>query len=183
MEQKSTFWRSAMTYGIYLAAALILYNLILYLIGENLNQTFVYISYFIMGGGIYVCQMNYRDKELGGYIDYGNALGFGVAVMLFAGILNALYSVILLKVDPGMMEQLRIMQEENMMQQGMSDEDIEAMGKMMSKLQNPAVFVISSLFVYAFMGFIISLVTSIFLKKKDDDHAFDDAMDEIKPED
>ena len=183
MEQKSTFWKSAMTYGIYLAIALILYNVILYVLGQNMNKMMGFIAYLIMGAGIYICQLNYRDKELGGYIDYSKALGFGVAIMLFAGILNALYSVILLKIDPGIMEQARIMQEEALMQQGLSDEQIEMAGQMMTKFQNPVVMAMISLLSFALIGFIISLVTSIFVKKKADENAFEEAMGDINPED
>jgi len=182
MEQQSTFWKSAMTYGIYLAVALILYNVVLYVIGESLNRTLGFVTWGIMGAGIYLCQKSYRDKELGGYIDYSKALGFGVAIMLFAGVLNSLYSVILMKIDPSLMEQIRIMQEEALMQQGLSDEQIEAAGEMMNKFQSPLVIVISSLLSFAFIGFIISLLTSIFIKRKEDENAFDEAMGEIKSE-
>ncbi|HKJ42375.1 MAG TPA: DUF4199 domain-containing protein [Sunxiuqinia sp.] len=182
MEQKSTFWKSAMTYGIYLAVAIILYNVILYVMGQNLNQTLGLFSYVIMGAGIYFCQYYYRNRELDGYIDYSKALGFGVAIMLFAGILNALYTVILLKIDPSILDQIRAMQEEALMKQGMSDDQIEMAGEMMSKFQNPIIIVISSLFTFAFIGFIISLITSIFVKKKQDEDAFDEAMEEIKSE-
>ncbi|WP_053180726.1 DUF4199 domain-containing protein [Sunxiuqinia dokdonensis] len=182
MEQKSTFWKSAMTYGIYLAVALILYNVVLYVLGESMNQTLGLVTWVIMAVGIYLCQKSYRDTELGGYIDYSKALGFGVAIMLFAGVLNALYSVILMKVDPSLMEQIRIMQEEALMQQGLSDDQIEAAGEMMNKFQSPLLIVISSLFTFAFIGFIISLVTSIFIKRKADENAFDEAMGEVKSE-
>ena len=182
MEQKSTFWKAAMTDGIYLAVALILYNVVLYVLGENMNKTLGVITYVIMGAGIYICQVNYRNKELGGYIEYSKALGFGATIMLFAGVLYSLYSVILLKIDPSILEQARIMQEEAMLKQGMSDEQIEMMGEMMNKVQNPAVIVISSLLVFALIGFIISLVTSIFVKKKEDENAFEEAMGEIKSE-
>ena len=171
-----------MTYGIYLAVAIILYNVILYVFGKNLNQTLGLITYVIMGAGIYYCQYNYRNKELGGYIDYSKALGFGVAVMLFAGVLNALYTVIMMKIDPTIMDQIRTMQEEAMLKQGMSDDQIEMAGEMMNKFQSPVIIVISSLFTFAFIGFIISLITSIFIKKKQDEDAFDEAMDEIKSE-
>ncbi len=182
MEQKSTFWKSAMTYGIYLAVALIFYNVILYVLGESMNQTLGLVTWGIMAVGIYLCQKSYRDRELDGYIDYGKALGFGVAIMLFAGVLNSLYSVILMKIDPSLMEQIRIMQEEALMKQGMSDDQIEMAGDMMSKLQSPLIIVLSSLFSFALIGFIISLITSIFIKRKEDENAFDEAMEEVKSE-
>lgn len=182
MEQKSTFWKSAMTNGIYLSVALILFSVVLYVLGETTNRTMGLLTYIILGAGIYICQLNYRNKELGGYIEYSKALGFGVAVMLFASILNAVFSVILIKLDPSIMEQARIMQEEALMQQGMSDEQIEMAGEMMEKFQSPVFMLISSLFVYALIGFIISLITSIFVKKREDENAFAESMNEVKPE-
>ncbi len=182
MEQKLPFWKPAMTYGIFLALALILYNVILYVIGENLNKTLGIITYVIMAIGIFICQVNYRNKELNGSINYSKALGFGVAIMLCAGILNALYSVILIKIDPSIMDQIQLMQEEAMYQKGMSDEQIEMAGEVMKKFQSPIVMAISSLFVFALVGFIISLITSIFVKSKNNSDAFDEAMEEVKTE-
>ncbi|MGQ7871099.1 DUF4199 domain-containing protein [Sunxiuqinia sp. sy24] len=182
MEEKSTFWKSAMTYGIYLAVAIIFYNVILYVTGENMNTSLGLVTWGIMAVGIFLCQKGYRDKELNGYIEYSKALGFGVSVMLFAGVLNALYSVIIMKIDPTIMEQVRILQEEAMMKQGLSDEQIEMAGEMMSKMQSPLIIVLSSLLTFAFIGFVISLVTSIFVKRRNE-NAFDEAMGEVKSED
>jgi len=182
MEQKSTFWKSAMTYGIYLAVAMILFNVVLYVLGQNTNKAMAFIAYVILAAGIYICQRSYRNNELGGHIPYGTALGFGVAVMLFTGVLNTVYTIVLMKIDPGIMEQMRILQEEAMLQRGMSEEQIEMTGQLMEKFQNPVVLGITSLLSFVVIGFIISLITSIFIKKNADENAYDEAMGEIKSE-
>ncbi|WP_282592987.1 DUF4199 domain-containing protein [Gaoshiqia sediminis] len=183
MEQKSTFWKSAMTYGLYLGIALILYNVLLYVAGQNLNTTLGLVSYLIMAAGVFYSQIHYRNTELNGFISYSQALGFGIVVMLFAGVIQSLYSVILIKyLDPSILDQIRVMQEEALMERGMSDEQIEAVGQMMTKMQSPLVIAISGLLTFGFIGFIISLVTSIFVKKNDEENAFAEAMGEIKDE-
>lgn len=183
MEQQSNFWKSAMTHGLYLGIVLILYSVILYVTGQNLNPTLGYISYVIMAAGVVYFQIQYRNNELGGYISYGKALGYGVAMMACAGVIQSLYTVILMKyIDPTIIDQIRVMQEEQMMAQGLSDQQIEQASSMMSMFQSPIIIAISGLFGFALVGLIISVISSIFVKKADDDSAFTSAMSDIKSE-
>ncbi len=183
MEQKSTFWRSAMIYGLYLGISLIVYNVILYIMGKNLNPSLAWITYLIIAAGVIYSQIGYRNRDLEGYISYSTALGFGVAVMICAGLIQSVYSVILFKyIDPTLLDQLRTMQEEAMLQQGIPEDQIETITDMMTKFRSPIFLAISSLFGFALFGFVISLITSIFVKRNDDGNAFDDAMEEVKKE-
>lgn len=183
MEEKSTFWKSAMIYGLYLALALTLFSVILYVTGLILDQKIGYISIAIYVAGIAMAQIYYRNRELNGSISYSQALGFGVAVMLFSGIVTALYTMILYTfIDPGLVEQMKTMQEEALMQRGMSEEQIESTMAMASKMMSPAWLSIWGLFASVFMGTIVSLVTSIFVKKQGSEDTFDEAMNELKSE-
>ncbi len=182
MEEKSTFWKSAMTYGLYLGIVAILYSVILYIANQNLNPALTWINFVILTVGLYLSQLAYRNRQLNGYISYSTALGFGVAVMLCSGIIQSVYTVILYKLDPSLLDQMRMMQEETMLKQGLPEESIEAATEMINKFQNPMLLAISGLFSFAFLGFIISLITSIFVKKKNDGSAFEDAMEEVKEE-
>ncbi len=183
MEQRSTFWKSAMTAGLYLGIILIFYNVILYISGQSLNTSFGLISYVILAAGVIYFQIQYRNRELGGYISYGQAFGYGVALMAFAGIIQSVYTVILMKfIDPGILDQIRVMQEEQMIKQGVSDDQIEMASKMMDVFRSPIVIAISGLFSFALLGVIISLISSIFVKKNDGENAFNDAMSDVKSE-
>ena len=181
MEQKSTFWTSAMVYGLYLALVLTLFSVILYVSGLILNTKVGYASFVLVIAGIVIAQINYRNRELNGVITYSQALGFGVAIMFFAGIVSALYTLILYSiVDPGLIDQMKIMQEETLLQKGLSDDQIEATMAMTSKMMTPAWLSIMGLIYSVFSGTIVSLVTSIFVKKQPNEDAFDEAMGEIK---
>ena len=46
MEHKSTFWKSAMIYGLYLGIVITLYSVILYVAGQNANKSLGYIINF-----------------------------------------------------------------------------------------------------------------------------------------
>jgi hypothetical protein len=183
MEERSTFWKSAMIYGLYLSVALTLFSVILYVSGLLLNQKIGYFSFVIYVAGIVIAQIYYRDRELNGFISYGQALGFGVAIMLFSGIVTALYTMILYTfIDPGLVDQMKIMQEEALLQRGMNEDQIEAAMSISSKMLTPGWMSIMGLFGSVIFGTIVSLVTSIFVKKQPSEDAFDEAMGDIKSE-
>lgn len=182
MEEKSTFWKTAALYGLYLGIVLTLFSVILYVAGQSQNKTLVLITYPLLAIGIIMAQINYRNRELNGVISYGQALGFGVAVMLFVGIITMLYNLIILKIDPSLIEQAKIMQEEALLERGMSEEQIEASMTLASKMMTPGWMAIMGLFGSVLMGTIISLVTSIFVKRQPNMDAFDEAMEEVKTE-
>jgi hypothetical protein len=182
MEQKSTFWQSAMIYGLYLGIFFTLYSVILYVTGQTQNKSLALISYPLFAIGIVLAQISYRNRELHGTISYGQALGFGVAAMFFSGIVSALYTLIIFKIDPGLVEQMKVMQEENLLKQGMSEDQIEAAMAITSKMMTPGWLSIMGLFGSVIAGTIISLVTSIFVKKQGNEDAFDEAMEDIKTE-
>jgi hypothetical protein len=182
MEEKSTFWKSAMIYGLYLGIAVTLYSVILYVAGQTQNKGLGYVSFLLYVVGVVLIQIKYRDKDLNGVISYGQALGFGVAVMLFAGIITALYNIIIFNIDPGLIEQIKSIQEEAMQKKGMSDEQIEAGMAIASKMMSPGIIAISGLFVSVFFGTIISLLSAIFVKRQPGDDAFEDAMEDVKTE-
>ncbi|HET6556661.1 MAG TPA: DUF4199 domain-containing protein [Prolixibacteraceae bacterium] len=180
MEQKSTFWRTAAMYALYLGIVLTLYSVVLYVTGQMQNKYLPMISYVFMVIGIFMAQKNYRDNELDGSISYGQAVGFGTAVMLFVGIISALYALILFKVDPSLIDQMIITQEEDMLKKGMTEEQIEASMAFTSKIMTPVGLSIMTFLGSIFMGTIISLVTSIFVKRQPNVDAFDEAMEDVK---
>lgn len=182
MEQKSTFWRTAAMYGLYVGVVITLFSVILYVAGQSQNTYLAMLSYPLMAIGIIIAQINYRDKELGGAISYGHAVGFGTALMLFVGIISALYALIIFKVDPTLVDQIRIAQEEGLLQRGLTEEQIEASMAMTSKMMTPGWMSISALFGSVLIGTIISLVTSIFVKRQPNVDAFDEAMEDVKTE-
>lgn len=182
MEQKSTFWKTAALYGLYLGIVLTLFYVILYVLGQSLNKSLALISYPLLAIGITMAQINYRDRELNGTISYGQSVGFGVALMFFVGIITTLYNLIIFKTDPSLIEQAKTMQEEAMLQKGMSEDQIEAAMSITSKMFTPGWMAIMGLFGSVIIGTIISLITSIFVKRQPNIDAFDEAMEDVKTE-
>lgn len=183
MEQKSTFWKSAMIYGLYIGIFFTFFSVILYVTGQTQNKTLGYISFPLYALAIVLAQIHYRNTELKGVISYGQAVGFAVAAMLFSGVISALYTLILYSfIDPGLVQQMKTLQEEALLQKGLSEDQIEAAMSMSSKMFTPGWMSIMGLVGSVIMGTIISLVSSIFIKKEPNEDAFDEAMEEVKTE-
>ncbi|VAW12725.1 hypothetical protein MNBD_BACTEROID01-1344 [hydrothermal vent metagenome] len=160
-----SLWKSAMVYGFYLAVALILASVIFYATGNIFTKANQYVSYLIMILGIVLVQINYR-KSIGGAMPYGQALGIAVVTMVLAGVIAAVYTYLLYEIiDPGLKEQLRIYTEEQMMEKGMPEAQLETAIAITRKFQKPVVMAISAIFSYAVIGLVVGLITSIFTKK------------------
>ena len=164
MEQKTSLWKSSMVYCVYLAIFFIVVSIIFYVLDMSLNPIAQYVSYASMLVAVIYVQVNYK-KALGGYMTYGQGVGVATVSMLLAGIIVGIYTYLLFTViDPGLVDQLRVMTEEKMLQQGIPEEQMEVAVNMASKFQSPLVMSIMSPFSYAIIGLVISLITSIFTK-------------------
>ena len=179
MEQKSPLWKTAMTYGLYLGIVVTLYSVALYVTGQMQNKALIYLPLIIYAVGIVMAQISYRDHELNGTITYGQSVGFGVAVMLFTGVVLALYNLIIFKIDPSLIDQIKIAQEEAYLSSGMAEDQIETAMEVAGKFMTPGIMAIMGLFSAVFMGTIVSLVTSIFVKKQSSQDPFEEAMEEV----
>jgi NhaP-type Na+/H+ or K+/H+ antiporter len=123
-----------------------------------------------MIGGIILGQLAYK-KALGGTLTYGQAVGSGVLTMVFASVISGIYTYLLYSViDPSLQEQMRIFTEEQIIQQGrVPEEQLEMAVNMASKFQTPLMMLVMSVFGGALVGVVISLITSIFVKKNPSD--------------
>ncbi len=168
MEEKSTsIWKSTMLSGVYLAIALILLSVIFYVTGNSFSKTAQYLTYPVFIAGVIWGQISYK-KELGGIMTYGEALLAGLLTMVFASVISSIYTYLLYTIiDPSLQEQSRIFTEEQVMAQGnVPEEQMEMALKIAGKFQTPIMMFIMGIVGGAFIGLIISLITSIFIKKE-----------------
>ncbi len=167
MEKKSSLFKSSLIPGVYLGIALILGSVIFYVTGNPFSKAASWLSYAIMIAGVVLAQLSYR-KSLGGAMTYGQALGCGVMVMVFASVISSIYSFLLFKViDPSLQEQFRLFTEEQIISQGkVPEEQLDMAVNMATKFQTPVMMLVMGIFGGAFIGLIISLITSIFTQKK-----------------
>ena len=168
--KSSSLSKSAMFYGAIIGVAMVLYMFVIYLVGLSTSKYIGFVQYIIIIGGIYYATKKYRDEALNGYISYGKALGFGTFTVFFASLIIGFFTYILYSfIDPSLIDKILMMSEEAMTSQGkLTDEQIDMALEMTKKFTTPLFITFSTVLGLTFMGFLFSLITSIFIKKKDD---------------
>ena len=167
--KENPFMRITMTYGLITGLVLIIYTLLLYMTNNLLEQNFILgiLNYVILIAGILIGTRTYRDQHLGGYISYGKALGTGVLISIFSGVIMGVFTYLLYQViDPGLMEKSIQLIQEEMLKQGMAESQVETMTEMQQTIRSPLVMMFGSIISYGFLGLIFSLITSIFTKNE-----------------
>jgi prepilin signal peptidase PulO-like enzyme (type II secretory pathway) len=185
-----------MTYGIYLAVISIVVSLIIWatsalehlgLFGSAITGILqIVLLAFLL---VYFTK-KYRDDLLDRKITFGQAFAFGVMLVLFSTVINALYSYIFNKyVDPEYMQRIMTMIQEKtyqmMSSRGVPQDQIDAaMSKFETQeIPTPIKMLVSSLKSGLIAGAIMSLISSAIVKKNaSNEDAFDEAMEDVKTE-
>ena len=163
---KCTLMNNSIKYGLYTGIAMVLLSLLFYALDVKATSWPQYVSIGLLLAGVIVGTLAFRDKCNGGYISYGRSMGSGVMISLITGIILAVYSYLNSAfLNPEVMEQMIRAAEENMMQQGLSDDQIDQAMSMTKMFMTPVFIAITSLFSMVLWGTLISLLTSIFIKK------------------
>lgn len=180
---KSLLMNKAMVWGLYVALALIIVTIIFWANDSMFSTAAVYISQAISIAGIVMVTISYKKSiNESTPFTYGNALGLGVATMFFASIILALFTFILYKfIDPSLTDKMIQFTEETYLKSGLSEDMVEKMIDTSKKMMTPSLISMSQAFNIIFYGLLFSLITSIFLRKKQK-NGFDSAMNEIDNE-
>ncbi|MFP4024900.1 MAG: DUF4199 domain-containing protein [Thiohalospira sp.] len=170
MEEKSnSFFKTAINLGVILGLALIIYSILLFFFNLHLNKYLGYVIYVIIIAFFIWGVKYYRDNNLNGIISFSKALGLSTLILLFASVLYNIYSYLLVTViDPDYIDKLLLMVEEQLLKQGIPDEQIELGVAMQKKMMKPLLMSLFGFIGMMFFGFIIALITSAIVKKEGD---------------
>ena len=168
MEKKVSVWQATLNSGLILGLALVIYTLLLYFLDQTFNKTLGYISILIIIVGLILGIKAFRDDSRGGLMSYGQGVGAGTIIGLYAGIIGAIFTFLLYKViDPDLMGKLLTFTEENLVESGrVPEEMIEQTMEIQKKFMTPWIMSVMSIINYVFFGVVVSLIASIFLKKE-----------------
>lgn len=167
MENKPSAVVVSLGYGVIIALAIIVFSLILFLLNIVNRNGLENLAYLILLGGLFLAQTNFRNKYLGGYIDYGKAFIIGMLTSLFVALIYGIYTFVFLKyIDPGAMEQAMTIAEQKLMDKGMSDLEIEQGMAIVRKFQSVGLTSFGAFLITFIIGMILSLITAIFVKKE-----------------
>lgn len=163
---KCTLMSNSIKYGLYTGLAMVLLSMLFYsfgLVGAGWTQ---YVSLVLLLAGIIMGAIAFRDKCNGGFISYGRSVGSGVLIGLVVGIILAVFTYVFLTYfDAVQIAKMVQTAEEDMMKKGLTDDQIDQAMSVTKIFMTPAAIAIMNLFWMPALGAIISLITSIFIKK------------------
>lgn len=155
--------------GALIGGSLFIVRLIAYLTGQYDSTLFEVVSYVILAGGLAYGIRNYRDGIQGGYIAYERSLGLGTLLSVASAIVFSILLYIYLKfVDGTALEMAMESAKQGIYDSGdLSDEEIDTAIEALPALITPGFTAVISVLIYTFVGFIFSLIVSIFMKKNE----------------
>lgn len=169
MENQTSVFKGALNYGTILGLVLIVVSLITFLIGDYESKIMQYVSWVIIIAGLAWSIKSFRDKDRGGVLSYGGVLGIGTMTSVVFGILTCVFTYIYLKfVDDSMIlfiwEQTEMEMSQN---REMTREQMETAMTYSKMFTSAGAISIFAFLANVIMGFIISLILGIFMKKEE----------------
>ncbi|MFI5149191.1 MAG: DUF4199 domain-containing protein [Bacteroidia bacterium] len=176
MEKKQTLMGNALIFGALTGVTLIILSGVLNLT-NNPESKARYLGYLLLGAGIVIGTLNYRDKSRGGYLSYGPCMGTGVLISVFAGVLASIYVFVYMSyINPNLVEEMLDKMRAQWETQGLNSDQIATAEKWSRRFMTPGVMTAFTVLGYAIIGTLISLVSSAFIRK--DPPLFSDTLDQ-----
>lgn len=168
MESPRSQIKLAMNYGAFYGLSSIIIMLIFYFAGANIQSKWPqWISYLLLITFMILGIKSYRDVEGGGHISFGKSLGTGVLISIFGSIITGAFTVVLFTfIAPDMTQRILEMTQQNLTEQGMSEEQINMSIEYAQKFMTPLWLFLFSVVGGAFMGLLFGLFVSIFLRRE-----------------
>jgi amino acid transporter len=160
-----------LNYGVILGFASILISVANYALGNAYNQDWkVSLLGFLVMAAIIVFGIKKYKEANGGLLSLGEGLKTGVGIALIGGVISIIYTIIFMTyIEPDFMENTMELARQKMMDNpNMSEETIDAAINMQKKFSSPAMIAGFGLLWVAFLGFVISLIASLIMKKTEE---------------
>ena len=167
MEPKKSAFPVALKYAIITSLASFIFSVILYMTGLYLNNGIQWLGFIILLVGLIFTIKDRRDKDLGGFITFGQAFGAGFLFCIIVGLIGVLTTYIMMNfIAPDMVEQLLKVTEQKLIDKGMSDDQIQVAMNMTKKFMTPVMMAVWTVVGTAFIGCILSLIVAAIMKKE-----------------
>lgn len=169
MEEKSTStFKFALTYGLITGAAIIVVALIFYVLEVPRESPIQYASYLVYIAGMIWGANVYKNEYGNGFLSYGKAFGISYLIGILAAIIGSIYAFIYIKyIDPSVITESLAAAEQRLLDQDMSDADIDNALEITERFMNPMIMAIMAFVMNAIILAVIGLITSIFVKKEE----------------
>lgn len=167
---KPSVFKPAMPFGLILAAASILFSLLLYAFDAMTNQGLAYLGYIIMIVVIVLAVKSFREKHGNGFVSFGQGFQTGFYIVIISSVISAIYTYLFFAFfDPEMITKMIEMAEEKMLESNpdMPQEQLDMAMKWTKKFMSPVWMAIWGTIWNIIIGSILSLIIAAIMKKED----------------
>ena len=170
MENQTTSTKQiALTYGLILGFVSIAFAVVLYAMGKHLDGgSLNTIGSLVITIGIIVFGLRTFKIGNGGFLSLSEALKTGLAIVLIGTIISLLYTYVFMTyIEPDFMSQMMELQQQKALEANpnLTDEQLEAMETITKKFSSPMIIMAVGLVWSLFIGFVISLIAGLIMKK------------------
>jgi hypothetical protein len=152
--------------GIILGVASILFALVLYATGNHLSPHWSAIIFI----GIIIYGIKQFKEANDHFLSWGQGVKIGVGVAIVGSLIVVIYNYLFMNfIEPDFMNQMMEVQNQTYLDQGLTEEQIEAANKMTSSFSTPGIMAAVGIISYAIGGFIVSAIGAAIMKKSEEE--------------
>lgn len=165
--QKTTSKSIILNYGLYLGIISVLLSLIVYAMGDaHTPHWSISIIGFVLLVVLIVLGIKKYKESNGGFISWGQAVKVGVGIALISAVISIAYQQVFVNfIEPDFMNVAMELQNQRMIDQGLTSEQIDAANEMGQNFSGPVISSAIGLIVSAFLGFVISAIAGAIMKQ------------------
>ncbi|MDX6747040.1 DUF4199 domain-containing protein [Polaribacter sp. PL03] len=157
--------------GVILGVATVILSLVIYATGNHLKPHWStsIINAIIFIGAIVFGIKQYKAAN-GGFLSWGQGVKIGVGVAILGGLILVIYNYFFMNfIEPEFMNQMMEVQNQAFLDQGMTEEQIEAANEMGKAFQGPTIIAALGIIGYAIGGFIVAAIAAAIMKKSEEE--------------
>jgi len=169
MDNEQSTFKLALKPGLYVGLISVGISLIMWatIADMDMRQKLGYVVLLISAFLFYKFTVDYRQNSMNGELSYGGSFKFQLSMSVIYAVINSIYTYVLFVIlDPNMIEQIKEVAAQQMYDNNMSEEQVEAAIQMQSLFMTPTFMTITALIATFFTGLVIALIVSIFTKKE-----------------
>jgi FtsH-binding integral membrane protein len=171
MENQANSKSIILNNGVILGVASIVLSLVMYATGNHLDPHW---SISIVSVALFLGLIIYGTKKFKeaneGFMSWGEGVKVGVGIAIVAGLIVVIYNYIFMNfIEPDLMSQMTEVQNQKFLDEGMTEEQIEAANEIGKSFQTPGIMAAMGIISYAIGGFIVAAITSAIMKKSEEE--------------
>ena len=171
MENQANSKNIMVNNGIILGISSVLFALVMFATGNHLTPHW---SASIVNAIIFIGIIIYGIKQFkaanNNFLSWGQGVKIGVGVAIVGGLIMVVYNYLFTNfIEPDFMNQMMEIQNQAFLDQGLTEEQIEASKSMMETFSSPGITSAIGIVAAAFFGFVISAIAGAIMKRTEED--------------